>query len=226
MQQHKRAPCAIESKCVQRECLHKETVLLRYELNYPQLQGRTPGIGYINAQTRAWLKQWENRALRHYVPLMRAQWRDLGASGFSSGQISSSYDVLYNRAGVLSFFIDVHVNLRHEGQFSRRMGATYMLRSGARLPLSALFRPGTAWHKPMMQALHRQIEREQNGAEGSYDRDWRKHCQRGLDPYNFYITEQGIVLFFAQYSIAGTLSGIPSFLVSYEQLGGHLIRRF
>ena len=50
-----------------------------------------------------------------------------------------------------------------------------------------------------------------------FDPDWPRLLRRSFDPERFYLTPEGIAVFFPLYAIAPYAEGIPVFLIPYPE---------
>lgn len=61
----------------------------------------------------------------------------------------------------------------------------------------------------------KQIETSEDPS--NYFEDYKTLVEENFDPRNFYLTKEGIIVFFAVYDIAPHSTGIPTFLIPYNQ---------
>lgn len=63
----------------------------------------------------------------------------------------------------------------------------------------------------------RQIRTQMQNGEGDYFEDYEKNAVEEFDPGQFYLTPEGVVVYYQQYAIAPYSSGIPVFLIPYSK---------
>ncbi len=95
---------------------------------------------------------------------------------------------------------------------------TLDVKTGKLLQLGDLFAPEVNYKATIAQEVQRQIsENPENYFSPRLEQGWEPDQRR------FYLTDEGIVIFFDLYEIAPYVAGIPEFLIPFSQLRGVLM---
>ena len=104
-----------------------------------------------------------------------------------------------------------------------RRSETWELSDGSLLPLSRLFPGGTPWRRRLLRTAADQIRRQQEQGIARYYPDWQRRVRTSFSADRFYLTEQGVCLFYQMYTIAPAAEGIPVFSLPWdEEIGPRL----
>ena len=106
-----------------------------------------------------------------------------------------------------------------------RHGDTWDLTSGYPVPLSAFFPRRSGWKRRLMEAAEAEIQRQETAGISRYHEGVRRLLRRHFNPQNFYLTAEGLSLFYPMYAIAPAMEGIPVFTLPYGQGGPALPAR-
>ena len=133
--------------------------------------------------------------------------------------------VTYNENG----FWSLYTQSRESGFSGRptllRHGDTWDLTSGYPVPLSAFFPRRSGWKRRLMEAAEAEIQRQETAGISRYHEGVRRLLRRHFNPQNFYLTAEGLSLFYPMYAIAPAMEGIPVFTLPYGQGGPALPAR-
>ncbi len=99
------------------------------------------------------------------------------------------------------------------GTFARRWGDTWDMATGFAVPLSTLFPPRSRWRACIMETARNEIIRQESRGEARYHPGWEKLLKKYWNPRNFYITRNGITVFWPMYAIAPAIEGVPAFVL-------------
>ena len=135
---------------------------------------------------------------------------------------------LYEEVSI-TYCEDVHISLFFdrrvygaEEHSPERMADTWDLSGGnRRLLLGDLFSSRDTYQKKVLTEIERQIEVRKNKGEIFYE-PVARCLNAGFSPRQFYLTKQGVAVFFQSYDIAPPMAGIPFFLLDYAQNGPSL----
>ena len=134
----------------------------------------------------------------------------------------SSVQIMTETGSLISLFCDTFLDFGAEGTYMERDAFTFD-KNGRQMSLKNLF------VKPFKQVLI-PILREQflsfcreTGAGNT--KNPQKAIQTAISRGDFYLTDDGIAVFFRQGSIASKIWGIPTFLAEYKKLDGLLDKR-
>ena len=74
-----------------------------------------------------------------------------------------------------------------------------------------LFRPGCAYRAVLLRNIREQIARQCVQEPKAYYVDWPELVSRRLDERNYYLADDGFVLYYPRRALGPSITGIPSF---------------
>jgi len=120
-----------------------------------------------------------------------------------------SYAVKLNREKLLSLTIEEYYYTGGAHGDGRVWGLSFDLESGRSIKLADVFKPGADFHGRLESLIRSEIAR----------RGLTKYWFDGIkNDQQFYLTEEGLVIYFQPYEIAPWVYGVPRFIVSYQEL--------
>ena len=214
----------IKSLSLVKEHYHKGRTVLSYDLSYPELSPPSAALRRINYENKRMIFDIVNKTERNVFKAAVRQSEILGDT-FSTLSVTASYQTMYLHNGLFSAFTDVFYSLGAEGSTMKRMSQTRSLTSGRQVPLRGLFKGRCDFRHVLFNELSSKIsDYEKQNGELCYP-DWRAKAMRIIDKSCYYLTDDGIALFFPQGSISAAVWGIPTFLIEYDRLKSVTARR-
>ena len=128
-----------------------------------------------------------------------------------------NYTVTYNESCHLSYYHDRYEYTGGAHGITARGSETWDLNTGWRVPLSSFFKQGTDYQRYVTERIIEQAEKNMAENPGIYFEDYKKLIVQNFNPNSFYITPQGVVVYYQQYDIAPYASGIVEFLLPYDE---------
>lgn len=129
-----------------------------------------------------------------------------------------TYQITYNEGGLWSLF----TQSREQGPGGQaallRRGDTWDLASGYPVALSSLFPRRSGWKRRLLAAAEAQALQREEAGVSQYHEGVRRLLRRHFNSQNFYLTAEGLVLFYPMYAIAPAMEGIPTFLVPWGKI--------
>ena len=133
--------------------------------------------------------------------------------------ISLDTVVTLQREGLLSLYTDTAERCDGRRLLLRR-SETWDLSDGSLLPLSRLFPGENRWRRRLLRAAADQIRRQQELGVARYHPDWQRRLRTAFNADRFYLTEQGLCLFYQMFAIAPAVEGIPVFTLPWDAENG------
>ena len=124
-----------------------------------------------------------------------------------------SYRVTLNSDRTLSLFFDRYEFTGGERGDTERFSQTWDLCSTRRLRLKNFFLPGFLYRTYAMNCVEDRIEERIAYDFGEYFDDYVERVEENFRDENFYLTPNGIVLYFQQYELAPYSEGLPVFRI-------------
>lgn len=189
--------------------------VLTLSLRYPKLpedRAAFRRIGrYYQRVADTWRARWEGGLYQRACCALaeaRAQ-----SKPFRPWEAALDFTVTYHENGRLSLYQDAYEYTGGAHGMTTRRGDTWRLRSGVPIPLRAFFPPRTRWRREVYATIREQVSAQMATGESLYLDGWEQAVAPLFDPERFYLTQEGIVVFYPLYALAPYAEGMPTFLV-------------
>ena len=172
---------------------------------------------YYQLQCRSFLRYCE----AYLLPLAAAEYRDALAARQPLPRLHAelTYQVTYNEGGLWSLY----TQSREQGPGGQtallRRGDTWDLASGYPVALSALFPRRSGWRRRLLEAVEAEAAQRTAAGVSQYHEGVRRRQRQYFNPQNFYLTGEGLAVFYPMYAIAPAMEGIPVFTIPYGRGG-------
>lgn len=169
-----------------------------FAFRYPStVQGNTPFDRWWLQRIRQ-LRQWALRTPRGHPTAYFSEWQETRRDGrFCSG------------------FLDVSRRVGHGDWSLWRISATFGPTGGRPILMSALL--GHDWKTTLQSPLLQRLQSVSQG-ETIFFRGWQRRACAFLDGGRYYLTDQGLCVWFPQESLAPKNAGLPTVLLPYDSL--------
>ncbi len=139
-------------------------------------------------------------------------------SDFIPWQASLDYTVTYWKPPLVSLRIEAIETGRSPQPLHIHQGETWDLQIGYPRTLRSFF-PINAkqWRKSLLNIVKAQAEEQLASGESLLDPHCTDIMERSFDPDRFYLTEEGIALFYPLYVLGAYAEGIPTFHVPFSK---------
>ena len=172
---------------------------------------------YYQLQCRSFLRYCE----AYLLPLAAEEYRAALAASQPLPRLHAelSYQVTYNEGGLWSLY----TQSREQGPGGQtallRRGDTWDLASGYPVALPALFPRRSGWKRRLLEAVEAEAARRVAAGVSQYHEGLRRRLRQYFNPQNFYLTGEGLAVFYPMYAIAPAMEGIPVFTIPYGRGG-------
>ncbi len=206
------------------ECPYKGQEILSIHLEYPVFVGNREGIRAINRRfleeakrqemilSVTWLqqaKQMYEDALSMHFPFRPFEIFGTVTPTLHNHNYISAYSDLYQYTG------GAHGN-------TVRSSVTYHVPDGSRVQLADLFLPGYPYKKMILAEIYKQIQGELQKEPGKYFEDAPQSIVEAFREQNFFLTPEGLAVYYPLYELAPYVVGIPVFVIPYRDLADGL----
>ena len=138
------------------------------------------------------------------------------AGGFAPYELQWTVAVTWRHRGLLSLVEDRTLRLGLRGTCRSRRSVTLQEQTGQPVPLARLIDLPRSRKRILARVL---VQAEALNADGcSLYRDWRRRCIVGFHPERYYLTGDGIVIWYPWLFLGPAGIGSPSFLVPWSDL--------
>lgn len=175
---------------------------------------------YYRLQGRAFLRYCQKTLL----PLAQAEARAALAESRPLPEFRAelTYQVTYNANGFWSLYTQVREHTLPGQDLLIRRGDTWDLNDGYPAALSDFFPRRSGWKRQLLSAAEAEALRRERAGVSRYRESLRRDLRRRFSARNYYLTEEGLSLFYPMYAIAPAPEGIPVFTLPYGE--GSLLR--
>lgn len=201
---------------------HMGVPVLNYKIEYPQFSSphNREGLARINqyyqSQAKALQKKFETGNYAEAVELYKSSKEN--QFPFHMFEALSVYTVTYNQNDLLSLYFDEYTYSGGAHGSTIRTSDTWNTRKGCRLGLYQMSGDPFRTRKVILDTINQQIAVQIKNEEGMYFDDYEKLVAENFNPENFYLTPEGLVIYYQQYDIAPYASGIPEFTLPLKWL--------
>lgn len=206
-----------------RKLQYAGTVVIAIEAVFPQVEipGNRPAQNRINARIRAQVGQfirYSGSALYRRAVL---QYRDSQNNAFPFHPYDAvlHYEITYNANCYLSAFRDRYEFTGGAHGNTIRFADTWSLKSGRLLTLRQIFGYCAGYRNLLLEQILKQADGMMKHQPGVLFEDYRKLIVRYFNGEHFYLTPDGLAVYYQQYEIAPYSSGIMVFTIPYGIIG-------
>jgi len=138
---------------------------------------------------------------------------------FNPYEAYMEYTVTYNENCFLSVYVDKYEYTGGAHGNTVRSSDTWELCSGTQLPLYSFFKSGTNYNHVLTEEITKQAEYNLKQNQHIYFDDYKSLILKSFNQQSFYLTSNGMVIYYQQYDIAPYSTGIVEFLIPYATIG-------
>lgn len=136
---------------------------------------------------------------------------------FHSYEYISNYQITYNENCIISLYMDQYSYTGGAHGNTLRQSNTWDFQTGRQLYLSDFFSNNTNFTKEIFKGIEEQITQQLKDSPAMYFDDYPSLIRGNFDINSFYLTPEGIILYYQQYDIAPYVRGIPEFLFPFNK---------
>ncbi len=210
----------VKENIIQKDMYYKEQLVMSYTIKYPE---------FISSKFQIFLKElnlyykskaliYENYDLMNLYRLAIEEYEYSVANGFPIRQyeIFMDYNITYNQNCVLSLYFDKYEYTGGAHGNTTRTADTWDLQNGKEMELYELFTEIDNNQEYIFEKIYEQIANETKEGSNQYFEDYRQLVPENFNKDNFYLVEEGVVIYFPLYAIAPYVSGITTFLIPFS----------
>ena len=134
-------------------------------------------------------------------------------------KVYSNYDITFNKNHILSFILRLTALDNNSTQYDELYNYNIDLLTGKHLLLKDIFRPGVDYPKLVSDFINFKISQNPT----SYSPNAVINIP---EDQSFYLTDQGIVIYFGLDEISPAANGIPKFLMEFSNFESYINPRF
>lgn len=207
---------------------YKNLPVLTYSIDYPAFATTcsTAAAKRINLHYETDAREQEQKCrtevFRQATQL--AEYRAANSYPFFGYEWKATYQITYNQYCLTSLYLEQYSYLGGAHGNTVRTSDTWDFRTGRRLTLGEFHiknstgtnrMPSAAVATPkiLLPMIETQIVWRLKTTPGSYFDDYATLLRNSFHPESFYLTPEGLVIYYQLYDIAPYVTGIPEFLI-------------
>jgi hypothetical protein len=125
--------------------------------------------------------------------------------------------VTYNQDCAVSLYFDQYLYTGGAHGNTVRYSDTWNLQSARSIKIDEMFQNSINYKAYIIMIINNQIAEQIKNGENIYFDDYKKNVVKYLNLNSYYLSPQGVVIYFQQYEIAPYSSGIPEFTIPYVE---------
>ncbi|MGF7141847.1 hypothetical protein HNQ56_000257 [Anaerotaenia torta] len=216
----------VRTMILQQDLYYKDTNILRYTIKYPQFVSNCwqTMLEKLNLlyQTKASMYERNNIMKLYQSAMTDYEYSVANNYPVHPYEAYVDFDVTYNREGVISLYFDQYEYTGGAHGNTVRYSDTWSLPRCRRMELGDFFPYREDYREFVIQSILGQIKEEIAGGNNIYFDDYEKLVRENFKVNHFYLTEEGVAIYFQQYEIAPYSSGMPTFVIPYGPDGAVL----
>lgn len=209
----------IEKKIIKGELKYKNTVILTYKIEYPQMifSKYTRGKEIFNNYNKKKAFELEQYVKTDLYENAKEVYEYNKANGYTVMvyEVISEYHITYNEGFIVSLYQDEYQFTGGAHGNTIRTSQNWNLKEASIMPLSYFFPNNPYYIIDILKEINNQIKTQIEEGTNQY---FENYCELVLETFNlnsYYITQKAIIaIYFQQYDIAPYSSGIPVFLIN------------
>lgn len=209
----------VKDNVLQKDMYYKDELVLTYKIKYPKFISdmfksflndlnhiyKVNAIHYVNYQIEKMyqmaIEEYEHSVANDYPIRVYEAYTD--------------YTITYNQNCVISLYFDKYVYTGGAHGGTERTSDTWDLQAEDELELSALLQIPN-YKDFLIQQIQEQIQQNIKEGNNYYFEDYSSLVEEHFNIQNFYLSDDGIVIYFQQYDIGPYSSGILTFTIPYS----------
>ncbi len=204
----------IVKKIIKNDLKYKGSVIVTYEIEYPQIYSNFYDTSYFNRLNLNKALELEKYAKETLFSDSKVQYDYNVANGYPIMvyELVFKYTITYNQAPIISLYQDEYTFTGGAHGSTIRTSQNWNLEYNEPFTLSDIYANQPDYLLFILKEIHRQIQ------EKGADLFFEDSCSLVLETFNprqFYLTPNYVVIYFQQYDIAPYSTGIPTFEISY-----------
>lgn len=213
----KSEPVTVNKIIMESTMVYQDTPVLHYRIEYPLFHHSLyqDQLDPINA----WYRRQAEELQRKYETELYQEAADQyeytveNQFPFHMYDALMIFEVTYNQNNILSLFYDQYVYSGGAHGNTVRQSQTWNVRGGCQITLRNYGDDPVGLEAEILDRVREEIALQIARGENMYFEDYSKLISDTFNPESFYLTPQGMVIYFQQYDIAPYASGIPVFVI-------------
>lgn len=205
----------INKNILENNLYYENTLILKYHIEYPSISSNTQNSGTImfnnyNQMLAYNLKQrTENELYKEAIDTYK--YNKENGYPVMVYEVYASFEITYNNQNIISLYKDEYIFSGGAHGNTVRTSQNWNMIQGSFIPLENFFPNNPYFMINILKGVNNQIALNPE----IYFPNTCNLVLETFNPNSFYLTENGIIIYFQQYDIAPYSSGIRTFLIEY-----------
>jgi hypothetical protein len=214
----------IKKQTINDKLYYGRTPMVQIDLSFPAMTGHGASSVRFNLYNRQKATRSYNYARIKLYPQAVKQYQFSKSQGypFNTYELVQNYDLTYCKKPILSLFFDLYEFTGGAHGNTVRTGNTWDLRLGTLITLNELFIRDYDYNKIILKTIEAEARRRQIAGKADYFENLSENLVKFYDEKNFFLTEEGIAIFYPLYTIAPYVTGIQVFIIPYVLFGSNM----
>jgi hypothetical protein len=209
----------VNEKVIQQDMYYKNNLILQYTIKYPKFFSQTfrTLANKLNTLYRTKAVMYERSNVMNLYQMAMVDYEYSAAHNYPIHQFEAfvAYEVPYNQNCVLSLYFDQYEYTGGAHGLTVRTSDTWDLQRSRRMELSDFFPNRSDYKDYLIQIIIKQIENQMEAGSAMYFDNYEELVKDTFKTSNFYLSRDGVVIYFQQYDIAPYAAGLPTFTIPF-----------
>lgn len=209
----------VKDNTLQKDMYYNEELVLSYKIKYPEfISDMFKGfLNDINQMYKDNAMNYVNYQIEELYQMAIEDYKHSIANDYPIRvyEAYTDYTITYNQNCVISLFFDKYDYTGGAHGGTERTSDTWDLRAEDELELSEILQIPN-YKEILIQQILEQIQHNIEEGNNYYFDDYSSLVREHFNIQNFYLSEDGIVIYFQQYDIGPYSSGILTFTIPYS----------
>lgn len=201
----------------EKELYYQGEVIVRYKIEYPEIINSyyNEGMQIFNHENRKSALELKEYAEGELYEQAKQTYEFNKKNGYPIMvyELVRECNITYNQNQLVSLYCDEYIFEGGAHGNTLRKSQNWDLKIAQEIPLQAFSKGNPYYLIDILKQINKQIAEQIESGVGSYFPEYYQLVLETFNLENYYLTPDGIVVFFQQYDIAPYSSGIPTFLV-------------
>lgn len=214
-----RTSAAITMRKTSKTYQYDNTEIMKLTIDYPEItSANSPEAAeHINEEIALQVDAFAKNADELYQEAIEI-YDDFQKEGFPfhPWEAYLQFQVTYNAHGLLSWYIDRYLYSGGAHGNTLRSSATWELVQGTLRTLDTFYEPGADYQSYILETILKQAQDNLAQEPYIYFEEYQSSIKECFDPQSFYLSPDGLVIYYQQYAIAPYSTGIVEFTIPAE----------
>ena len=207
----------IENNILEKELFYDGALVLKYHIEFPSIKSNVNEFGVVkfNEYNKNLAFKLKNKSETELYKEAINLYKYNKENGYPVMvyEVYMSFEVTFNVRRIISLYVDEYIFSGGAHGNTIRSSQTWNLDKGIIVPLENFFPNNPYFMIDILKEINKQIAKEPE----IYFENTCSLVLETFDPKSYYLTQEGIVIYFQQYDIAPYSSGIRTFTIEYRR---------